>query len=76
MRSCALSAGPQAIRLRASLRLLSSGELRGEGVLDGPVDGKAALTKYRAARHSRSLRFGGHITEVVCCTLKRRTFAT
>lgn len=33
--------------------------------MNGDVDDKAALSKYRAVQSFRSLRFGGHITLVV-----------
>ena len=47
------------------LQCNGAGHLEGEGSLTEDVDGKEAFTIYKAKAHSRSLRFGGYITEVV-----------
>jgi len=61
----ALSRAFEQRQVQKKYMALVTGLLEGEGEMNGDVDDKAALSKYRAVQSFRSLRFGGHITLVV-----------
>mmetsp|Transcript_5406 Transcript_5406/g.14029 ORF Transcript_5406/g.14029 Transcript_5406/m.14029 type:complete len:429 (-) Transcript_5406:179-1465(-) len=60
----ALSRAFEQRQVQKKYMALVTGLLEGEGEMNGDVDDKAALSKYRAVQSFRSLRFGGHITLV------------
>jgi len=53
-------------------RAILVGRLEGEGEVDSPIEGRAALSRYRAVEHTRSLR-GGWLTTVDLWPVTGRT---
>ena len=45
-------------RVNKRYRALAGGRLEGEGTVDEPVEGRSAVTRYRAVEHTRCLRSG------------------
>ncbi len=59
-------------RVRKTYRALAVGRLDGEGTVSEPVDGRAAITRWRAVDHCRSLK-AGWLTTVELSPVTGRT---